>query len=125
MHGGYDRNLQAMLAWSAFHDPALEPLGVPPSIHVQPVPLSISPPWPNPATREAPVTFMVDYTSGLAEVSVHDLAGRLVWRTTLAGPETVQWDGNKPGGGRVPAGVYIIAVRRGDYVVSRLATILE
>jgi hypothetical protein len=125
MHGGYDRNLQAMLAWSAFHDPALEPLGVPPSVHVRPVPLAISAPWPNPATREAPVTFMVDYTSGLAEASVHDLAGRLMWRTTLAGPETVQWEGNRPGGGRVPAGVYIIAVRRGDYVVSRLVTILE
>jgi hypothetical protein len=125
MHGGFDRNLQSLLAWSAFHDPALEPLGVPPASHVEPVPLSISAPWPNPALREAPVTFDVLYTAGLADVSVHDLAGRLLWETTIAGPQTLQWDGGTPWGSRAPAGVYIIAARRGEYVVSRLVTILE
>jgi hypothetical protein len=125
MHGGYDRNLQAMLAWSAFHDPALKPFGVPPDIPVEPVPLAITAPWPNPATREAPISFVVDYTAGLAEVSVHDLAGRLLWSTTLQSPGSLQWSGLTREGRRLPAGVYIISARRGDYIVSRLVTILD
>jgi len=125
MHGGYDRNLQAMLAWSAFHDPALQALGVAPDVHLEPVPLSISAPCPNPSRRDAPVSFVVDYTTGEAQVSVHDMAGRLVWGTTIQGPCSMQWDALGYDGGRVPAGIYVISARRGDYTVSRIVTILR
>jgi len=125
MHGGFDRNLQSLLAWSAFHDPALEPLGVPPDIHMQPVELSVSLPWPNPAMRDAPVTFDVDYAAGQASVSVHDISGRLVWSTSLGGPSTLQWDGCDEDGRRVPPGVYIISAHRGDRGAARLVTVLE
>lgn len=125
MHGGYDRNLQAILAWTAFHDPALEPLGVPPVTPVPPVPLSLGAPWPNPAGRGAPITFTVFCTPGPTEVSVYDMAGRLMWRTAAFVQGDLQWSGMQTSGKRVPAGVYIIAARRGDFVVSRLVTVLE
>lgn len=125
MHGGYDRNLQAMLAWTAFHDPALEPLGVPPATPVPPVPLSLGAPWPNPASRGAPITFTLFCTPGPTEVSVYDMTGRLLWRTTAFVQGDMQWSGIQASGRRVPAGVYIIAARRGDYRVSRLVTVLE
>jgi len=125
MHGGYDRNLQALLCWTAFHDPALVPLAVPPDTPIPPQPLALGAPWPNPVWRGAPITFQVLYTTGQAHVAVYDIAGRLMWSTTTGGPGTLQWDGNQPSGDRAPAGVYIVTARRGDYGVSRLVTILD
>lgn len=125
MHGGFDRNLQSILSWSAFQDPALEVLGVPPDAGIPPVPLTLGLPWPNPSTRGAPVTFMLDYTSGTAEVEAWDLAGRRLWSHTAEGPGVVQWDGCMSGGGRVPAGVYFITARLGDDFASRRVTVLD
>ncbi len=128
IEGEYDRNLQSILSWTAFTDPALHLLSVPENNPVPPVPLAMSAPWPNPATRDAPVAVMVDYLgggSGPTEVSVHDMAGRLVWSTSVSAPGRVAWEGTGPGGRRVPAGVYIITARRGYTHRSRLFTILD
>ena len=92
---------------------------------IPPVPLTISPPYPNPAERDAPIAFYVDYSVGSAEVSVHDFAGRLIWETEINSPQRVSWEGTDPEGRRVPAGVYIISVRKGNYIRNRLTTVLN
>ncbi len=125
IHGPFDRNLQSILAWTAFQDPALRPLGVRGDTPVPPTEFSISPPWPNPSMRGAPVNFSVGFTGGTAELSAWDMAGRLLWRQTASGIGTYQWDGRLPDGSRAPAGVYIISARRGDMVLSRRAAILD
>ncbi|MCK4505155.1 MAG: hypothetical protein KAW14_06030 [Candidatus Aegiribacteria sp.] len=125
MHGGYDRTFQCLLSWSAFMDPALIVRQSHSEGPVPPVPLTVSPPYPNPAKRDAPIAFYVDYSAGSAEVSVHDFAGRLIWETTIFSPQRVSWEGTNQEGRRVPAGVYIISVRRGNYIRNRLTTVLN
>ncbi len=125
MHGGYDRTFQSLLSWSAFMDPALIVRQSHGDGPVPPVPLTISPPYPNPAKREAPIAFYVDYSAGSAEVSVHDFSGRLIWETTIYSPQRVSWEGTSLDGRRVPAGVYIISVRKGNYIRNRLTTVLN
>ena len=126
VHFNYDRTFQSLLSFSAFMDPALAVLDVPSVGPIPPVRFSISAPSPNPATRAAPISFFVDFSgNGSTEVSVHDMAGRLLWHTDLSEAGRVSWDGADGAGGRVPAGVYIITARRGDYIASRLATVLN
>ncbi len=125
MHGGYDRTFQSLLSWSAFMDPALIVRKSQGNDPVPPVPLTISPPYPNPAERDAPIAFYVDYSVGSAEVSVHDFAGRLIWETEINSPQRVSWEGTDPEGRRVPAGVYIISARKGNYIRNRLTTVLN
>lgn len=125
IHGPFDRNLQSILAWTAFQDPALRALGVRGDTPIPPVEFTIGPPWPNPSVRGAPISFSVDFRNGTAELSAWDMAGRLLWRDTATAPGTFLWDGLLPDGSRAPAGVYIISARRGDLVVSRRVAILE
>ncbi|MCK5063728.1 MAG: hypothetical protein KAQ97_00525, partial [Candidatus Fermentibacteraceae bacterium] len=125
MHGGYDRTFQSLLSWSAFMDPALKVRQSHGEGPIPPIPLTISPPYPNPAERDAPIAFHVDYTTGSAEVSVHDFAGRLIWETVIHSPQRVSWEGTDLDARRVPAGVYIISVRKGNYFRNRLTTILN
>ncbi|MBD3369252.1 hypothetical protein GF402_02690 [Candidatus Fermentibacteria bacterium] len=126
MHDGYDRIFQSLLSWSAFHDPALRVLNVPTQEGVPPVPLTVAPPWPNPATRMAPVRFFVDFTTpGPVDISVHDLTGRLVWRDRIYGRQLVCWDGCQSDGRRVRDGVYLISVRQGNSAVTRKVTVLD
>ncbi len=125
MHEGYDRTFQSLLAWTSFGDPALQVIGVPNVNPIPPIPLTISAPYPNPAERDAPVSFFVDYSGGYALVSIHDLAGRLLWEDDIFVRQRVSWSGNTPAGDRVHAGVYIITVKRGDFIRSRLVTILN
>ena len=127
MHGGYDRTLQSLLAWNAFHDPALKVMEVPPQGALPPYSLSVSPPWPNPSRRDAPVSFSVGFDGripGTVSVSVHDITGRLVWQTELSSPANVVWE-VRNSSGRLPRGVYLICARRGALAVSRKVTVLE
>ncbi len=125
MHGGYDRTFQSLLSWSAFMDPALKVRQSHSDPPVPPVQLTISPPYPNPAERDAPIAFYVDFSAGSADVSVHDFAGRLIWETEIHSPQRVSWEGTDPFNNRVPAGVYIISVRKGNYIRNRLTTVLN
>lgn len=126
MDGGYDRTFQSVLSWTAFMDPALKVLrtegggpGPPPP------PFSISPPWPNPATDDTSITFIINFNQGHAQVSVHDIAGKLIWETYIDSPQTVIWNTTDHTGRRLPTGVYVISASRGDYIVSRLVTIMN
>ncbi len=125
MHGDYDRTFQSLLSWTAFHDPLLPVLGVPEISPVPPQPLYISAPWPNPATRDAPIAFNVLFEQGPVRVSVHDLCGRLLWSDEVASGARAVWDGLDPGGGRVPAGVYIITAGYSNIMTSRMVTVLD
>ena len=125
MAGGYDRTFQSLLSWSAFMDPALVVMQTEGGGYVPPVSLNIAPPYPNPAERDAPVSFYVDFDEGYTEVSVHDLSGRLIWKTYVSLPQRVSWEGTDSAGRRVPAGVYIISARMGGYITSRLTTVLD
>ena len=124
-HGGYDRVLQSVLSWTAFHDPPLRVLGVPELQPVPPQPLYMTPPWPNPVTRDAPVAFRVLYDDGPLQVAVHDLAGRLMWSGQAIPGERTVWDGTSSSGGRVPAGVYLVTARYGDSMTCRKVTVLD
>ncbi len=125
MDGGYDRTFQSVLSWSAFMDPALRVMRTEGGIPVPPEIFNISSPYPNPAERDAPVSFYVNFEDGPAEVSVHDLAGRLIWETEIPLPQRVSWEGTDSADRRVPAGVYIVSARNGDSILSRLTTILD
>ncbi|MEN8209173.1 MAG: C25 family cysteine peptidase [Candidatus Fermentibacteria bacterium] len=125
MNGGYDRTFQSLLSWSAFMDPALVVMHTEGGGYVPPVALNLAPPYPNPAERDAPVSFYVDFDEGYTEVSVHDLSGRLMWKTYVSLPQSVSWEGTDSAGRRVPAGVYIISARIGAYTTSRLTTVLD
>ena len=125
MEGGYDRTFQSLLSFSAFMDPALRVMRTESPSPIPPVPFTISHPYPNPAERDAPVAFFVDFDEGTAEVSVHDMAGRLLWKQSLDSPGRVSWSGTDGDGRRVPAGVYIVSARRGDLIRSRLTTVLD
>lgn len=79
-----------------------------------PAALRLSSAFPNPAsgavswTLELPVPSRVAWT-------VHDVAGREVWRSPAAargaGRWTLQWDGTTGAGAPAPAGVYLLRVR--------------
>lgn len=125
MDGGYDRTFQSVLSWSAFMDPALRVMRTEGGGPTPPVPFTVSSPYPNPAERDAPVSFYVGFDEGIAIVSVHDLAGRLIWETAITISQRVSWEGTDFAYRRVPAGVYIISVSKGDCILSRLATVLD
>ncbi len=125
MQGGYDRTFQSLLSFSAFMDPAMKVLNATGPEPVPPVELTVSAPWPNPARRDAPVAFNVVFQDGQALVSVHDVSGRLIWSSDITSPGRVTWSGTDSAGRRVPAGVYVVSARRGDYIVSRLTTVLD
>ncbi|NOQ22015.1 MAG: hypothetical protein GQ565_05105 [Candidatus Aegiribacteria sp.] len=125
MSGGYDRTFQSLLSWSAFMDPALVVMQTEGGGYVPPVSFNITPPYPNPSERDAPVSFYVNFDEGPAEVSVHDLCGRLIWKTDITSSQRVSWEGTDSTGRKVPAGVYIISARMGDSVSSRLTTVLD
>jgi hypothetical protein len=125
MHGEYDRVFQSLLSWTAFHDPPLPVLGVPEMGPIPPEPLLMSAPWPNPATRDAPIAFDVLFEESPVRVSVHDLYGRLMWSADVAAGARAVWDGFDPAGSRVPAGVYIISASWGDIATSRKVTVLN
>ncbi len=123
--GGYDRTFQSLLSWSAFMDPALKVLRSAGGIPVPPLVFNIGTPYPNPAERDAPVSFYVSFEDGTAEISVHDLSGRLVWKTGIISSQRVSWEGTDSANRRVPAGVYIISARCGDSLLSSLVTVLD
>ncbi len=125
MDGGYDRTFQSLLSWSAFMDPALAVLQTEGGGYVPPVILNITSPYPNPSQRDAPLSFYVNFDAGSAKVSVHDLSGRLIWKTDISSSQRVSWEGTDSAGRRVPAGVYIISARMGDSISSRLVTLLD
>ena len=125
MHGGYDRTFQSLLAWTAFQDPSLEVRGVPENNPVPPAPLYVSAPYPNPATRNAPIAFQVSFSQSPVEVSVHDLAGRLLWESSATTGSRVVWECTDSNGNRVPAGVYIVTARWGQSMSSRKLTVLD
>lgn len=125
MDGGYDRTFQSVLSWSAFMDPALKIMRTEGGSPVPPAPFDISSPYPNPAERDAPISFYVSFDEGSSEVSVHDLAGRLLWETEILSSQRVSWEGTDSAGRRVPAGVYVISARKGSSILCRLATVLD
>ena len=77
---------------------------------------------PNPTRGGAAFTLTTD-RAGPSTVRVVDARGRLVWRlespAAAAGPRLVRWDGRDAAGGRVPPGVYVVAVNQAGRRVSR------
>ncbi|MBD3276706.1 MAG: hypothetical protein GF388_00245 [Candidatus Aegiribacteria sp.] len=124
MEGGYDRTFQSVLAWSAFMDPALKVMRTEGNSPLPPQNFNLYPPYPNPSMGGSSVTCRVNFDQGTALVSVHDLAGRLIWSQGITSPSNVVWDGTGQNGERVPTGVYIFSAKRGDLVRSRLITVL-
>jgi len=83
------------------------------------IPLSfqVYPAYPNPFNPVTTIRF--DLESGAAtELVIYDLAGREVWRQSVAGTTEpgqyqVRWDGLNSSGHLVPAGVYLAEIRSG------------
>jgi hypothetical protein len=80
-------------------------------------PVSLSAPWPNPATDEVSVMAYVPRPERL-EVTVFDLNGREVLKRALgerqAGNHRWSWDLRSSQGARVPSGTYLIQFSTGS-----------
>ena len=85
--------------------------------------LSLSEPWPNPARHGLSFSFAAP--AGEAELSAWDVAGRRVatlWGGRAESPVTMQWNGARDDGQRLPAGIYYVrlADRKGASVLRRV-----
>jgi WD40 repeat protein len=85
--------------------------------------LSVGIPSPNPATTHLAVPVTVPEGGAALEVSVYDLAGRVVARPACgaypAGEGSLVWDLRTSDGDRAPSGLYVIRVEGGDRVAHR------
>lgn len=83
---------------------------------------------PNPLTTGTTIRFSVA-TSGDAELSVLDIAGRRVRRllieTVSPGEHAVQWNGRNDAGQRVPPGVYLYRLRAPGIADTKRVIVLE
>jgi hypothetical protein len=79
-----------------------------------PTALRLSGAFPNPASGDVSWTLELPSASRVAW-TVHDVAGREVWRSPVAahgaGRWTLRWDGTTSAGTPAPAGVYLVRVR--------------
>ncbi len=79
---------------------------------------------PNPFAVSATVSFDL-MRSSRVDVSVHDVAGRLVRRLTddvrPVGPNAVDWDGLDSAGAPLPSGIYLIRLRADGWARSAKA----
>lgn len=77
---------------------------------------------PNPSNGETEIRFSLDQ-SGPVNVSLHDVAGRLVRELERPGrldpgEHAVRWDGRNQGGRAAPAGLYFVRVQSSGRVVT-------
>lgn len=79
-------------------------------LRARPASLTLAAPFPNPARTE--VTLAYASPTGKAELSAYDAAGRKIrsWRLDSAGSGETVWHLDAGGGGRIPPGVYWIAL---------------
>jgi flagellar hook assembly protein FlgD len=79
--------------------------------------VALRPGSPNPFARSTSIRFDMP-SAGAAELTVHDVAGRLVKRLVRgrlpAGTHLTVWDGADEQGVRVPGGVYFARLRVDD-----------
>jgi hypothetical protein len=118
--GGYDRTFQSLLVFTAFMDPALEVLRVTsPPPPPPPLQVSVSLGGANPA-RNGEAVFDVDFAKGPVALNIFDIAGRLVYNTTLDNPGQVRWDCSQ-----MPAGVYTAVAGRDSNARGARFTVLR
>jgi len=76
--------------------------------------VAVQPGRPNPFNKSTAIDFLLEHPADVS-LSVYDLRGRLVRRLTagsrVEGMHTEMWDGRTHGGGRAPAGVYVVILR--------------
>ena len=75
---------------------------------------------PNPARGRVEVTIDAEDARGESRVSVYDIAGRLVWRSSAGNGDggastSVIWSGRDERGNRVSSGVYLVRVSVGEH----------
>lgn len=85
--------------------------------------------FPNPANPAVEIRFELERAASVT-VTVHDVAGRLVWsageRAYEAGPQSVRWRGQGSGGQPAAAGTYLVRARARDgTAVSARLTLLK
>ncbi len=84
MTGPYDRVMQSIIAYSAFMEPSLKVLGVPNATPIPPDPFHVVMLSTNPLTRGEYLRFKVIGISPAYDISVFDLAGRVVYELANA-----------------------------------------
>ncbi|MBN2565442.1 MAG: hypothetical protein JXB46_06995 [Candidatus Eisenbacteria bacterium] len=90
--------------------------------------ITLTPPTPNPFTSHATIRYFLAEPLAV-EVNVYSVSGRLV-RSLDEGPKESGWhqslwDGRGSGGAAAASGVYRIAVKAGDELVSRAAVLVR
>jgi hypothetical protein len=85
---------------------------------------------PNPFNPYTVISFVVPVDLGetTATLGIYDVAGRLVWHSTMAivpGEHSVVWDARDRDGRSVASGVYLIRLQIGDHHATRRATLVR
>jgi hypothetical protein len=109
MTGPYDRVMQSIIAYSAFMDPSLEVMGVTSFNPIPPAPFKIVVLSSNPLTSGEELRFKVTGISPAYDISVFDLAGRVVYGPVNAAQNT-------------PVTVATNSLSTGIYFVSAMAS---
>jgi flagellar hook assembly protein FlgD len=83
---------------------------------------------PNPFNPQTTIHYDVP-AAGMVNISVYDVAGRLVRELVNerrdAGSWSVQWNGDDRRGMRVASGVYFYRMRAGEFVETRKMVLLK
>ncbi len=100
------------------------PVSVGPAIHG----LALSNAFPNPSAGRVRMGLSLPHES-LVEFTVHDLQGRMVWRSrpqrVRAGRHDLEWSGRTSAGQRVGAGLYLARVTVDGRIMTRRLAILR
>ena len=94
-----------------------------------PVTLStLQPPWPNPASPEARVSFLLT-APARASLTICDARGRrlraLAEGPRPAGPQEFVWDGRDDAGRLLPSGVYLAVLKTAGFTQSRRVVLIR
>jgi len=89
---------------------------------------TLLPPWPNPASPEARVSFLLT-APARASLSICDALGRrlraLAEGPRPAGPQEFVWDGRDDAGRLLPSGVYLAVLKTAGFTQSRRVVLIR
>jgi hypothetical protein len=111
--------------------PSLSPLAwqLPAPVGNTPARFALSQNYPNPFNPTTTVAYQVPKPGSQVEITLYDVAGRLVVRLVdeqkAPGSYVASWDGHDRNGERVASGVYFLRMRAGAFVETKKIVMLK